>query len=396
MSKIKLPFRLLHFVIVILCTQVSLRGNDLDFIGEHAVTEIVERINGMAEDFDFQFNADVYKYLNQYLVDQRYGAETVLGRSQIYFPLIESELTDRNLPDEIKYLAVIESSLKPTAVSKVGAVGMWQFMKATGRMYGLEIGGGIDERRDPEKATKAALEYLEDLYQRFDDWTLALAAYNCGPGNVSKAMRRSGKNTYWEIRSFLPRETRNYVPKFFAMAYVMEHHQAHGLRPRVPKNAGVLTRKAMIKETVPLQKISEKAEVSLKEIRKYNPVLVGRYIPKREGGFVLTLPSLPMYKFLNEMEMEHRLLPDLVQDVRFELEIYEIIYAERENISIHKIEKLKVAELNRSEDCAQMMKQKILNKFLFEGMVVAQSEAVEESAHKLPRRRHLISRKVYP
>ncbi len=151
--------------------------------------------------------------------------------SQYYFPLIEEELLREGLPVELRALPIIESALSPTAVSPMGAVGLWQFMPTTGKSYGLEINSLVDERRDPYRATQAACRYLKDLFAIYNDWSLAIAAYNCGPGNVNKAIARSGGNgrTFWDIYDYLPRETRGYVPAFIGASYAYAYHRQHGI-----------------------------------------------------------------------------------------------------------------------------------------------------------------------
>ena len=189
------------------------------------------RLLDLASPIQLPFNAIVKNYINRY-IDPRSGTiSRILGMSQYYFPIIEEELLREGLPVELRALPIIESALSPTAVSPMGAVGLWQFMPTTGKSYGLEINSLVDERRDPHRSTEAACRFLKDLHAIYNDWTLAIAAYNCGPGNVNKAIARSGGKTFWEIYDYLPRETRGYVPAFIGATYAYAYHQLHGIEP---------------------------------------------------------------------------------------------------------------------------------------------------------------------
>ena len=171
--------------------------------------EIADRIHSLGSSVEIQYSREVRNRINQYLSRQASMSEVLIGRSKIYFPTFEHILREKGLPTDLKYLSVVESGLKPDATSRSGAAGLWQFMRPTGRMMGLKISRTIDERRDVEKSTAAAADYLLKLYNQFDDWTLAIAAYNCGPCNMRKAIRRSGGNkSFWEIKKYLPKETR--------------------------------------------------------------------------------------------------------------------------------------------------------------------------------------------
>ena len=179
------------------------------------------RLRDLASPIQLPYNSIVRGYINRY-TDSRYGTiSRILGMSQYYFPLIEDELLKEGLPIELRALPIIESALSVTAVSPMGAVGLWQFMPSTGKSYGLEVNSLVDERRDPVRSTQAACRYLKDLYAIYKDWSLAIAAYNCGPGNVNKALARAGEKsrTFWDIYDYLPRETRGYVPAFIGASY---------------------------------------------------------------------------------------------------------------------------------------------------------------------------------
>ncbi|WP_235298806.1 lytic transglycosylase domain-containing protein [Portibacter marinus] len=325
MSKIKLPLRRYNLVLALLTLILSttVKGNEgsENFIGSFSQDEIKQRLDDLNADVDLRLTSEVKKYLRDYVVSYRQSSEKLLGRSLIYFPAIENKISEKQLPDEIKYLSVIESSLRPDARSRVGAVGLWQFMKSTAKMYGLEIDRQVDERKDVAKSTDAALDYLRDLNERFGDWTLALAAYNCGPGNVRKAMRRSGGKDYWSIRNYLPRETRNYVPKFIAVTYVMTYFKDHDLSPAYPDQLFIKTRKAVIYEQTSLASIIEHTGMSIDEIRSYNPSFIGTHIPKSKEGKVLELPSEMMYTYLANTEHEATLMADPLQDLAMETQV---------------------------------------------------------------------------
>ena len=189
---------------------------------------IENRLMSLGSSVDAQYNSEVKKRIHQYTVRQKKTTEILIGRSSIYFNQFEDILREKGLPQDLKFLSVIESGLKPAATSRSGAAGLWQFMRPTGRMMGLKITRNIDERRDVEKSTAAAADYLLHLYERFDDWTLAIAAYNCGPGNMRKAIKKSGSREYLELMKYLPKQTQNYVAKFTAMIYIMHYLDEFG------------------------------------------------------------------------------------------------------------------------------------------------------------------------
>lgn len=193
----------------------------------------IARLKRLHSVIDLPFNSIVRRYIQLYTENMHDKAENILGLSEYYFPIFEQILDQYGIPLELRYLAVIESALNPRIVSRAGATGLWQFMYGTGRMYGLNVTSTIDDRCDPIKATHAAARHLRDLYNTFNDWTLAIAAYNCGAGSVNKAIRRSGRHDFWGIYHYLPRETRGYVPAFIGAAYMMSYSREHGLK--VPK-----------------------------------------------------------------------------------------------------------------------------------------------------------------
>jgi membrane-bound lytic murein transglycosylase D len=204
---------------------------DMEYVPADETPEVlISRLNLLQNEVPLSYNEKVHAFINYFLIRDREHTRNVMRKRDLYFPLFEKQLKENNMPDELKYLSVIESALVPKAVSSARAVGLWQFMSYTGRHFGLKIDWYIDERMDPEKSTAAACKYLSQLYTIFHDWELALAAYNTGPGNVRRAIRRSGgKKTFWEIYPFLPRETRAYLPQYVAMVYALNHSSDHNL-----------------------------------------------------------------------------------------------------------------------------------------------------------------------
>lgn len=192
----------------------------------------IERLSRLPNVMEMPYNEIVQKFIDRYTGRLRHSVSYMLGASNFYIPIFEEALEAYGLPLELKYLPVIESALNPKATSHAGAAGLWQFMVATGKQYGLEINSLIDERRDPIKSSYAAAHYLKDLYNIFGDWSLVIAAYNCGPENINKAIHRAdGQADYWKIYPYLPRETRGYVPAFIAANYVMNYYCEHNICP---------------------------------------------------------------------------------------------------------------------------------------------------------------------
>ena len=222
--------------------------------------------------------------------------------------MIEDVFDSYGLPAELKYMAVIESALNPNAVSRMGATGLWQFMYSTGRMYGLTINSIVDERRDPVKATHAAAKYLKDLYKIYDDWILVIAAYNCGPGNVNKAIRRSGnKKDYWDIYYRLPRETRGYIPMYVAAAYSVNYYQEHNIQP-MKLNIPVAVDTIMVNKDIHLTQISEVMRIPLGELQSIKSTIPDRTDPPvRQSLTPLTLPMNHLGDFI-ELERYYKKL----------------------------------------------------------------------------------------
>lgn len=253
---------------------------------------IIAQMAEMRGIFDISYNKVVKAYVKVYAEKRRELTETAMGLSEYYFPMFEAELMAAGLPLELKYLAVVESALNPNAVSRVGATGLWQFMYATGRSQGLEISSLVDERRDVGASTAAAARFLRQLHGMFGDWTLALAAYNCGPGNVRKAMKRAGgRRSYWEIYYHLPRETRNYVPAFIAVMYIMQHPETYSLTPS-PAALPAQTDTVMTRRRMHLEQAAALLQLPMKTLRDLNPQYYRDIIPSNASrSYPLRLPA---------------------------------------------------------------------------------------------------------
>jgi len=248
------------------------------------------------------YNSTVKGFIDLYAVRKRALTSRVLGLSQMYFPLFEEALQKYNIPLEMKYLAVVESALNPTAKSRVGAAGLWQFMYTTGKMYGLEVDSYIDERFDPVMASEAACKYLNFLYGMYDDWNLALAAYNSGPGNVNKAIRRSGgKKTFWEIKDYLPKETQGYVPAFIAVNYVMNYAAEHNIYPIKPSFSYFECDTLHVTRKLHFSQIAHFTGISEAQIAELNPMFTKGIIPGN-GLYSLRLPVESIGLFLANEE----------------------------------------------------------------------------------------------
>ncbi len=256
--------------------------------------------------FNIEYNPGLESVIKSYLKNRKSTMQRLMALSEYYFPLFEKELDNMDVPLEIKYLAIVESALKPRAKSRVGATGLWQFMYPTGKMYGLNVTSYVDERSDPIKSTIAASKYLAKLYEIFGDWDLALAAYNSGPGNVSKAIRRSGGyQNYWNLRPHLPRETAGYLPAFLATMYIFEYAEEHGFKKAASQYRYMETDTIHVKQTISLDQVAEMMELPIEELQFLNPSYKLDIIPYVEGeNYTLRLPRHAIGKFVtNEKEI---------------------------------------------------------------------------------------------
>jgi membrane-bound lytic murein transglycosylase D len=272
----------------------------------------ISRLSKINSVISLPFNSIIRNHIHVYTIRQRDKFSAVLGLMDYYFPMFEDVFDSYGLPAELKYMAVIESALNPNAVNRhSGATGLWQFMYSTGRMYGLTINSIVDERRDPIKSTHAAARYMKDLYKIYNDWILVIAAYNCGPGNVNKAIRRSGnKKDYWEIFYRLPRETRGYIPQYIAAAYAMNYFSEHKIRP-LALNIPVATDTIMINKDIHLSQISAVMGIPLGELKALNPQYRTGLIPGNSKPLALILPMNHLGDFIDLNDTIRRYKPDV-------------------------------------------------------------------------------------
>jgi len=258
-----------------------------------------QRVDALYRIIPLTYNKTVRDCINLYTERRRGLVRYMLGMADFYFPIIEQVLEEHDMPIELKYLAVVESALNPTALSRVGAGGLWQFMLPTGKIYGLEINSLVDERRDPVKATHAACRYFKDMYNIYGDWNLVLASYNCGPGNVNKAIRRAnGKTDFWDIFPYLPRETRSYVPLFIAANYVMNYYCEHNLCP-VQTSLPIATDTIMVNKMLHFEQVTELMNIDINLLRALNPQYRRDIIPGNHKPSVLKLPAVDTYTFID-------------------------------------------------------------------------------------------------
>lgn len=256
------------------------------------------RLSRLPNVIEMPYNEIVQKYINQYSGRLRNSVAVLLGASNFYNPIFEEALESYQLPLELKNLPIIESALNPTATSRAGAVGLWQFMIVTGKQYGLEITSLIDERRDPIKASYAAAHYLRDLYNIFGDWTLAIASYNCGPNNVNKAIKRAGGvKDFWSIYPYLPNETRGYVPAFIAANYIMNYYCDHNICP-VNTTLPMGTDTIQVCRNVRMERISTLCNIEEEELRRLNPQYRTNLIPGNVRPCTLRMPTAAINAFI--------------------------------------------------------------------------------------------------
>ena len=273
------------------------RMKDINPVFEKEV--YIDRLKRIPSIIEMPYNEVVQKFIDRYSGRLRHSISYMLGASNFYMPIFEEALETYGLPLELKYLPVIESALNPTAVSRVGATGLWQFMLATGKRYGLEVNTLVDERRDPIKASYAAANYLSDLYKGFGDWNLVIAAYNCGPDQINKAIHRSkGSKDYWQIYPYLPKETRGYVPAFIAANYIMTYYCEHNICPmttRLPAKTDTV----MVSRNVHLEQIAAVCNIDIEQLRTLNPAYRRDIVPGATKMSAVRLPHTEVGKFID-------------------------------------------------------------------------------------------------
>ena len=264
-----------------------------------------KRLKVMATEIQLPYNEVVKRYIAVYTSSKSSMMERVLGLAQYYFPMIEEALYRHKLPMELKMLPVIESALIPRAESSASAVGLWQFMLRTGKYYGLEVNSFVDERSDPVKSTEAACLFLKDLYKMYGDWTLVIAAYNCGPGNVNKALKRVPDATnYWDIYDHLPRETRGYIPAFIGASYAYTYHKTHNLNP-TPTGYPIATDTVHVSRMLHLGQVSSTLGIPQEVLENLNPQYRIGVIPAKENNYALTLPQAAVCHFIEKEQEIH-------------------------------------------------------------------------------------------
>ena len=310
---------------------VAATPTDVDY--SELPTEVLkERLRKLNEKtpFNVEYNPVLEQVIKSFLKNRRSSLERLMSLSDYYFPMFEQEMSNQKIPLEMKYLAIIESALNPKARSRAGATGLWQFMYATGKSYGLEVNNYVDERSDPIRSTKAAAKYLNELYKIFGDWDLTLAAYNSGPGNVTKAIRRSnGKTNYWNLRPYLPRETAGYVPAFLATLYIFEYAKEHGFKPQKRANHLFQTDTIRVKQAIPFKDIAEITGMDVQDIQFFNPSYQLDVVPYVEGrNYAVRLPiseigkfvsnEQAIYNYLNEQKAQReQILPEVAKGEQY-------------------------------------------------------------------------------
>lgn len=283
--------------------------------------DYINRLSRLPNVMEMVYNDVVQKFIDRYSGRLRHSISYMLGASNFYIPIFEEALETYQLPLELKYLPIIESALNPTAVSRVGATGLWQFMIGTGKQYGLQVNSLVDERRDPVKSSYAAARYLKDLYKVFGDWNLVIAAYNCGPENINKAIHRSnGDKDYWKIYPYLPKETRGYVPAFIAANYIMTYYSQHNICPmttRLPAKTDTV----MVSRNVHLEQVAAVIGINIDLLRSLNPMYRRNVIPGATEPMPLRLPQSEVGKFIDMADSVYNYKVDELLSKRSEVEI---------------------------------------------------------------------------
>lgn len=261
--------------------------------------EYIDRLRRMPTVMEMGYNDIVQRFIDRYMARLRHSVSYMLGATNFYVPIFEEALEAYQVPLELKYLPVIESALNPRAVSRVGATGLWQFMLGTGKQYGLEVNSLVDERRDPVRSSYAAARYLRDLYRIFGDWNLVIAAYNCGPGNINKAIHRSGgEKDYWRLYPYLPAETRGYVPAFIAANYAMTYYCEHGICPMSTK-LPLETDTVVVDRDVHLEQIAKVLDLDIEMLRSLNPQYRRDIVPGATKKYAIRLPMADTGRFID-------------------------------------------------------------------------------------------------
>lgn len=303
----KIPWTAVLFTAVNGLSMTSLTNNAMASVNNSknkipSEALIKERVENLKLPFNVTYDREITNQVRSYLVYGKASTEHILARSTMFFPIFEHHLSVNHLPLELKFLPMVESKLKPTIKSPVGAAGLWQFVPRTAKLYGITVNAHVDERLDPYKSTEGAAALLQKLYSEYCDWAVVLAAYNCGTVRVNKAIKIARSTNYEDIKSYLPQETQKYIPRFVAAAYVANYYEEHGLAPAEwPLNRFDI-RTVKIKEAITLKKVSELTKLDLGFIRKINPGYLSGSIPATRKGSYLALPSNAMSKVLSYLE----------------------------------------------------------------------------------------------
>ena len=280
-----------------------------------------ERLARIPSVIELPYNDVVQKFIDRYSGRLRRSVSIMLGAQNFYMPTFEEALESYGLPLELKYLPVIESALNPNAVSRVGATGLWQFMLSTGKQYGLEVNSLVDERRDPVRASYAAAHYLRDLYKIFGDWNLVIAAYNCGPDNINKAIHRSnGATDYWQIYPYLPKETRGYVPAFIAANDIMNYYCDHNICP-MQANLPGKTDTVVVSRDVHFEQVAQVLGMEIDQIKQLNPQYRRNIVNGSTRPMALRLPATLVGKFIDNEDSIYAYRPDVLLAKRTEVEV---------------------------------------------------------------------------
>lgn len=309
----------------------------------------INRLAALPSRIPLSYNSVVRECIELYVNRRRALVSTMLPKTGLYFPMIEEVFDKHNLPHELKYLAIVESNLNPFVVSRMGATGLWQFMLNTGKVYGLDINSLIDERRDPRLATEAAARYFKDMYEIYQDWLVVIASYNCGPGNVNKAIRRAGgKRKFWDIFPYLPRETRAYVPLFIAAYYTMEYYKSHGIEPQT-MDMVLATDTIHIRTKRTFEEISLLSGEPVDVIKSLNPKYKHNIVPGTYTTQVVTLPTQAALTFSFKRDSLNALAPfagkgEEVKEVEYK-EIYHTVRKRETFASISRKYEVTVSEI---------------------------------------------------
>lgn len=265
-------------------------------------SDVKERLKRLSIPFEIRYDATVRQRIKEYVTNGYRDTEAMLSRQSVYFPIFEHYLHIYGLPQELRYLPIVETGLIADASSHAGAAGLWQFIPSSARLYGLKANWQVDERLDPYRSTEAAVQMLDRLYKHYKDWSLVLAAYNCGPVRVNTAIKQAGCRDFYAVADFLPRETREYVPRFIAAAYISNFYRAHGLKPNYSSTVKEEMRSIRIMERLSFSEIAQITNLSVQVLRHYNPAFRQNVVPATEEGYLLLLPARaynPLKGFLN-------------------------------------------------------------------------------------------------